>query len=130
MFHINSVRIGIYRNSQRRRSITKVFLEIPQNSQENACARVSLLKKRLWRRCFPVNFAKFLRAPFLQNTSGWLLLNLKTFYNFLLDPAHISHSDTLPERVLTSLKLLHFISLFLTVRYLVGWMPDLDDYNK
>ena len=33
-----------------------------------------LLKKRLWYRCFPVNFAKFLRTPFLQNTSGRLLL--------------------------------------------------------
>ena len=55
----------------------KVFLEITQNSQENICARVSLLiklllglrpatlsKKRLWHRCFPVNFAKFLRTPF------------------------------------------------------------------
>ena len=30
----------------------------------------TLLKKRLWHRCFPVNFAKFLRMPFLQNTSG------------------------------------------------------------
>ena len=30
----------------------------------------TLLKKRLWHRCFPVNFAKFLRTPFLQNTSG------------------------------------------------------------
>ena len=28
----------------------------------------ALLKKRLWHRCFPVN--KFLRKPFLQNTSG------------------------------------------------------------
>ena len=36
----------------------------------------TLLKKRLWHRCFPVNFAKFLRTPFLQNTSGRLLLNL------------------------------------------------------
>ena len=27
-----------------------------------------------WRRCFPVNFGKFLRTPFLQNTSGRLLL--------------------------------------------------------
>ena len=26
----------------------------------------------LWRRCFPVNFAKFLRTSFLQNTSGRL----------------------------------------------------------
>ena len=33
----------------------------------------TLLKKRLWHRCFPVNFAKFLRAPFSQNTSGRLL---------------------------------------------------------
>ena len=31
-------------------------------------------KKRLWHSCFPMNFAKFLRAPFLQNTSRRLLL--------------------------------------------------------
>ena len=31
------------------------------------------LKKRLWRRCFPVNFAKFLRTPFSQSTSEQLL---------------------------------------------------------
>ena len=34
----------------------------------------TLLKKRLWYRCFPVNFVKFLRTSFLQNTSGRLLL--------------------------------------------------------
>ena len=64
-----------------------MFLEILQNSQEKTCARVSfliklglrpatLLKKRLRYRCFLVNFAKFLRTPFLQNTSGRLLLYL------------------------------------------------------
>ena len=37
----------------------------------------ALLKKRLWHRCFPVNFAKFLRTPFLQNTSGKLPLTLE-----------------------------------------------------
>ena len=31
----------------------------------------SLLKKRPWHRCFPLNFAKFLRTPFLQNTPAW-----------------------------------------------------------
>ena len=31
-------------------------------------------KKRLWHKCFPVNFVKFLRSLFLQNTSGRLLL--------------------------------------------------------
>ena len=55
----------------------KVFFEISQKSQKNTCARVSfLLKKRLWHRCFPMNFAKFPRTTFLKNTSGWLLLIL------------------------------------------------------
>ena len=30
----------------------------------------TLLKKRLWRRCFSVDFAKFLRTPFLQTPLG------------------------------------------------------------
>ena len=34
----------------------------------------TLLKKRLCYRCFSVNFAKFLRPPFLKNTSWRLLL--------------------------------------------------------
>ena len=34
----------------------------------------TLLKKKLWHRCFPVNFAKFLRTPFVQKTSGQLLI--------------------------------------------------------
>ena len=48
----------------------------------------SLLKKRLWHRYFPVNFAKFLRTHFLQNTSWWLLLKQtllsQIFSHFLL----------------------------------------------
>ena len=68
----------------------KVFSEISQNSQENTCARDSfliklharpatLLKKRLWHRRFPVNFAKILRTPFSQNNSGRLFLLRLTF---------------------------------------------------
>ena len=37
----------------------------------------TLLKKRLWHSCFPVNFAKFLRTPILQNSPGRLLLCIK-----------------------------------------------------
>ena len=37
----------------------------------------TLLKKRPWDRCFPAHFAKFSRTPFLHNTSGRLLLDLK-----------------------------------------------------
>ena len=68
--------------------LKKVFLEFSQNSQENTCARVffnkvtglrsvSLLKKRLWHRCFPMNLAKFLTTPFFQNSSRRLLLDLQ-----------------------------------------------------
>ena len=59
----------------RRCSIEKVLFE-SQNSQENSCARAffykvaglspaTLLKKRLWHRYFPMNFAKFLETSFL-----------------------------------------------------------------
>ena len=34
------------------------------------------LKKGLWHRCFPVNFAKFLRTPFRTEHHWWLLLEL------------------------------------------------------
>ena len=64
-------------------SVKKWFLKISQNSWGNTCARdyfsiklqapdslfsqsckrATLLKKSLWHRCFPVNFAKFLRTP-------------------------------------------------------------------
>ena len=37
----------------------------------------TLLKKRLWYSCFPVNFVKYLRTPFLQNASGRILLLIK-----------------------------------------------------
>ena len=36
----------------------------------------TLLKKRALHRWFPVNFVKFLRATFLENTSGRLLLDV------------------------------------------------------
>ena len=34
----------------------------------------TLLKMRLWHRCFPMNFAIFLRTPFLTEHLRWLLL--------------------------------------------------------
>ena len=36
----------------------------------------NFIKKETLARCFPKNFAKFLRTPFLQNTSGRLLLEV------------------------------------------------------
>ena len=64
-----------------------MFLEISQNPQENICARVSFLikfiKKRLWHRCFPVNFVKFLRTPSYKEHLWLLLLNLCLPINLL-----------------------------------------------
>ena len=48
------------------------LIEISENTKKKPA---TLLKKRLWHRCFLVNFAEFLRITFVQNTSGRLLLN-------------------------------------------------------
>ena len=41
-------------------------------------APANLLKKRYGHRCFPVNSAKYLRAPFLYNTSEQLIVEKKS----------------------------------------------------
>ena len=42
---------------------------------KHLCLRpATLLKKRLWHRCFPVNFKKFLSTTFLTEHLRWLLL--------------------------------------------------------
>ena len=54
------------------------FLLIIRNSRPEVfcCLRpATLLKKRLWHRCFPVNFVKFLRTPFFIEHLWWLPLN-------------------------------------------------------
>ena len=47
-------------------------------------ATATLLKKRLWHRRFPVNFAKFLRTPFFIEHLWWLLLTCLTFTGWVL----------------------------------------------
>ena len=89
---LNLAKLTIYLNTDNRDaivqrcSVKRVFLEISQNLQENTCARASFLiklrasgtgtgvSKRLWHRCFPVNFVKFLRTPFFTEHLRWLLL--------------------------------------------------------
>ena len=41
-------------------------------------------KKRLWYRCFPVNFAKFLKTPFFIEHLWWLLLCFYTSFHLCL----------------------------------------------
>ena len=46
-------------------------------SSHRRCSVIEgVLKNRLWHRCFLVNFAKFLRTPLLQITSGRLVLQV------------------------------------------------------
>ena len=44
---------------------------VPEFLTPDAC---NIIKNDIWHGCFPVNFAKFLRTPFLQNISGRRLL--------------------------------------------------------
>ena len=41
----------------------------------------TLLKKRLWHRCSPVNFAKFQRTLFITEHLWWLLLPFQPVFN-------------------------------------------------
>ena len=62
---------------EQRCSVKKVFAK----SQENTCAGASyLIKKRLRHMCFPVSFAKVLRAPLFTEHLGWLRLPLHEFH--------------------------------------------------
>ena len=72
-FHIFG-KIPRGRSSYRRCSLRKRVLTNFVKFTGKRLNPPTILKKKLWYRCFPVIFAKFLRAPFLQNISGWLLL--------------------------------------------------------
>ena len=49
----------------------------------------TLLKKRLQHRCFPVNFSKFLRTPFLTEHLRWLLLDLKFIIEIVISQKYM-----------------------------------------
>ena len=63
--------------------IENLFVVIIHDSQKQSPGVVllkrlrpaTLLKKRLWHKCFSVNFTKFLRTPLLTEHLRWLLLD-------------------------------------------------------
>ena len=99
----------IVKSSHQRCSVKEVVLRnfakltgihVYQSLFFNKVAGATLLKKRLWYWSFPVNFAKLLRPPFLQNISGRLLLNrnLTKFSfnsNYFLILSNSKHSHAL-----------------------------------
>ena len=72
--------LSVTRRSHRRCSVKKDVLKSTAKITENHLLQsfffnkvagfrpATLLKKRLWHMCFPVNFMKFLRTPFLYRT--------------------------------------------------------------
>ena len=106
------VLVSLFRNSRpevfckkvvfflRRCSVKKVFLKDSQNSQESTCSGslVSSFKpeeyfgterhKRPWYRCFPINFAKFLRTPFFIEHLRWLVLFIVDFLKIVTHRKH------------------------------------------
>ena len=70
----------VFRSNHQRYSMKKGDLRNLTKSQENTCVRISFLISLFFnkivglRLCFPASFLKFLRKPFLQNTSRRLLL--------------------------------------------------------
>ena len=64
-----------YQRCSMRKGVPRNFTKLPG---KHLCSclffnKVAGLKNRIWHRCFPVNFVKFLRTPSLQNTSGRLV---------------------------------------------------------
>ena len=68
----------IDRSSHQRRSLIKSVLR--NFAKFTPLRPTPLLKKRFCHRCFAVNFAKLLRTPFSQNSSGQLLLKIKILF--------------------------------------------------
>ena len=56
--------------------ILRNFAKLTGKNLNQSLRPATLLKKKLWHRCFPVNFAKFLRTPFLTEHLRWLLLKV------------------------------------------------------
>ena len=73
----------IFRSNHPEVFCKKVFLEISQNSQGSTSARLkacNFIKKRLWHRCFPVNFAKFLGTPTFPVAASLIITNIISFF--------------------------------------------------
>ena len=78
----------------------------------------NLLKKRLWHRSFPVNVAKFLTTPFLQNTSVYknALRSYADYFSKL--PGKRRNIYNITSKLLTTVKNCRdFRELYLTSKY-------------
>ena len=115
-----AVLITLFRGSRWMYSVRKgVLRNFTEFTEKHQCQRLffykvaglraaTILKKRLWHRCFPVNFAKFLRTPFLWHTSQQLLLTFNRCWfkkpSLLMRPFRCLISNFEKKTVLLSTK--------------------------
>ena len=68
--------IDVQKQSSRGDLYKVVFGNFAKFTGKRSPRPATLFKKRLWHRCFPVNFEKFLRAPFLTDHLRCMLLDI------------------------------------------------------
>ena len=83
----------------------------------------TLLKKRLWHRCFPMNFAKFFRTLFLHNASGRLLLLLLLLLFLILSVIIIIFNIIIITIIITFIFSIIDIIVSITIFYRPIWVP-------
>ena len=69
---------SIHRRCSVKEGVVRNFAKF--TGKPNTCARVAFLKKLTLAQVFSCEFCEFLRTPFLQNTSGRLLLKATANY--------------------------------------------------
>ena len=100
MWLIKRSKVVFYYYSAKFNSKYNFCRKIYKSSHQRCSARKGVLRnfakftgkqlcQSLWERCFPVNFAKFLRITFSQNTSGRLFLNTGSVFRRIKDSVFI-----------------------------------------
>ena len=85
----------------------------------------TLSKKRLWHRCFPENFAKFLRITFFIEQLWWLLLIFEILISHLVNISNLPIWFNIKYHEIKLWENLPFqVPVFLTVIYFFKGMQD------
>ena len=91
----------IHRKYSVRKSVCKIHRKIAVPECFLIKLQATILKKRPWHRCFPVNFSKYLRTPFYRTTLGDcfcsllnVLLSIR-FHTFIVHSESEHSSETL-----------------------------------
>ena len=102
-------RKGVFRKFEK--STGKNFCQSLLFNKNAGQTTVTLLKKRFWYWCFPVNFSKFLKTPSITEHLRWLLLktpvNQLIFREELVD-LQLCYSRTFSQEVFKHMCFKHF----------------------